>query len=752
MTRALLCLAVASLSTCTSPPPAVATCTAPQSTCGSSCADLSLDDRHCGTCENACGTGRACANGSCYPTSCMGMPCDPGSVCFENLCTAKECVGVICPAGQVCSGGACVCGPGRATCGTACADLDLDDANCGACGMACPAGKSCAAGVCADDDCTQEDCDPLSVCFAGTCTERACVGVICSGGNQCHGGTCGCTEGMLCGAGCADVQLDSNNCGGCGNACDGGTRCAVGTCLPTRCNGADCDPLSVCYGGSCVEAACAGVMCPQGEVCSQGRCVCPTGKTACGSECAALSTSTTHCGACGRACAANESCVQSQCVTSSCMPGKTLCSGGCTDTQTDPANCSACGDACGGGRNCVSGACGCPQSLSLCGASCVNLSTDPANCGRCGQSCGGGACLGDGGCTCPAGSGLTLCSGACTDLMNDPANCNACGRRCAAGESCSGGVCGCPAGQRLCTGACRDVQSDNLNCGNCGVTCPAGTQCTQGACVAPVTCFTNFNDAGSCAFFPLDDLSCGAATVVGTIPFSGTLAATNAESIFPLDAGPSSRLLAVGSYSGGANVSERYRNDLTAQIGGANNSTTGAVPIIKQDGITGSPWTCANPVDFVVRNTFQSGSGVTFSGNITHELLQRYNTYGTTNATAPSINTPDGGLCTQVCGNVSKTCGDDRAWYRITIPPRRAAILEYRFWTSSGGGANLHVQAARPSGAAICNLTNNVIIGTTPSTFRARMLNNTDVPQDTVVGPYLFGAGAGQWTMAVGLE
>jgi len=738
---AALCVLLLS---CPSTPPAVATCTAPQSACGAACANLALDDAHCGTCENACGDGSACANGSCFPTSCNGMPCDPGSVCFQNLCTQKECVGVLCPAGQVCSGGACVCGPGRTTCSGQCVDLELDDANCGGCGNACAAGSSCAKGVCVADDCPNEDCDPLSVCFAGACTERSCVGVICSAGNACANGTCQCSSGIVCATQCTDVKLDSNNCGGCGQGCDGGTRCATGVCLPTSCNGVECDPLSVCYGGNCVEAACVGVLCPAGEVCSQGRCVCPAGKTACSGACANLTTSAQHCGQCGRACGAAEACVGGQCVQSGCMPGRTLCNGACVDTQTDPQHCSACGDACGGGRNCVGGVCTCPQSLALCGGACVNLATDPANCGRCGKSCGGGACQTDGGCAC-AGSGLTFCSGTCADLMNDPLNCNACGRRCAMGETCSGGACQCPMGQRLCGGRCIDVQADNLNCGMCGMTCSAGTQCTAGMCIAPVTCAMNFNSA-PCAYFPLDDLNCGQPTVIGTQPFAGMLAATNDERIFAVDAGPSSRLTAVGSYQGSGNVSERWRNGLGAQIGGANNSTTGSVPVIKTDVIYGNPYTCANPVDLAVRSTFSGPTS--FMGNITHEVLERYNTYGVTNASAPSLNLPDGGVCTQVCGNITKTCGDERAWYRVTIPARRALVLEYRMW----GPANIDFQGARPSGAAICDLTNNALLSATPSTFRGRMANNTDVPQEVVVGPYFWGSGNGRWTMAAGLE
>jgi hypothetical protein len=268
--------------------------------------------------------------------------------------------------------------------------------------------------------------------------------------------------------------------------------------------------------------------------------------------------------------------------------------------------------------------------------------------------------------------------------------------------------------------------------------------------VAPITCQTTFNVPVPCSYFPLDDTNCAQPSMVGSFPFSGTLTMNGDERIFPVDAGLSSRLTAVGSYSGSGNVAERWRNSLTATISTSGNAILGAVPTIRTDVSYGNPWTCANPVDFVVRDTF--GGPINFSGTLTHESLRGYNTYGTTNATAPNLNSADGGLCEQVCGNVTKTCGDDRAWYRLTIPPRRSVALEYRLWTVSGGGANVHVQAGRPSGGFICNLTDNVIIGTTPSTYRARLANNTDVPQDVVVGPYLFGSGAGHWTMAVGLE
>jgi hypothetical protein len=671
-----------------------------------------------------------------------------------DTCTAKDCVGVICPAGQVCSLGACVCGPGETKCGDQCVNAQLDSVNCGGCGRGCDGGTSCAAATCIADDCAQQNCDPLSVCFNGACTERACVGVICSAGNTCHDGTCGCLSGVQCGSVCADTQLDSSNCGGCGSACDAGTKCAVGQCLPQSCGSVTCDPLSVCFGGTCVEAACVGVVCNGGAVCSKGACVCPLNKTACGETCADLTASAQNCGACGHPCDATESCINGQCVVDMCTGGKTNCAGTCTATSTDPANCGACGDACGGGRNCVNGGCQCPQSLTLCGSACVNLVTDSSNCGACGHSCGGGGCLSDGGCSCTGG--LTSCgTGACVDLMSDNNNCLTCGHACAAGQMCTGGVCGCPTGQKLCGAACMDIESDNTNCGNCGVMCGPLQQCTNGACVDPVTCQTAYNDAGTCRFFPVDNTHCGAATVVETIPISGMLATTGNELPFAFDAGPGDRLDVTASYSttagGGANVNRRWRNSIQQQFGPSPTNTVGMPPAVLQDSITSSVYACAVPVDFVVRSTF-SGP-VTFSGNLVHSVLDRYNTGAPTAQLASSINLGDGGVCTQVCGDVKRTCGDTMELYRVTIPPRRAALFEWQAISVAGGGTNFDFTLWNPTGAVICQLAGNQLVGnTTPLQKRNRVVNNTDSPQDVVFGMNAWGTNGMSWNIAVTLE
>jgi hypothetical protein len=41
------------------------TCTAPETACGSTCANLASDDAHCGRCDRACGDGSTCSNNRC---------------------------------------------------------------------------------------------------------------------------------------------------------------------------------------------------------------------------------------------------------------------------------------------------------------------------------------------------------------------------------------------------------------------------------------------------------------------------------------------------------------------------------------------------------------------------------------------------------------------------------------------------------------------------------------------------------------
>lgn len=96
---------------------------------------------------------------------------------------------------------------------------------------------------------------------------------------------------IRCGLLCVDVRNDSQHCGGCFVGCSTPASCIVGECL------ASCDQG-----------------CAFDEECNlDNLCVCKDAKSHCGAECVDLGTDPAHCGACGRACAASQTCVSGQC-------------------------------------------------------------------------------------------------------------------------------------------------------------------------------------------------------------------------------------------------------------------------------------------------------------------------------------------------------------------------------------------------------------------------------------------------------
>jgi hypothetical protein len=83
--------------------------------------------------------------GTCFedtPQACL-VSCGP-----EQLCSGASCLSAVCPyvVPIPCAsvyGTVGMCCPDRA-----CADLTIDPANCGQCGVACSASQACVAGVC----------------------------------------------------------------------------------------------------------------------------------------------------------------------------------------------------------------------------------------------------------------------------------------------------------------------------------------------------------------------------------------------------------------------------------------------------------------------------------------------------------------------------------------------------------------------------------------------------------------------------
>lgn len=307
-------------------------CRAPWGTCATSkylCdIDFANDPENCGSCGNKCPTDswRAselhatwkCVNGACQMAcstylwgECNGHIEDG---CETPLRTNDNCAacGDTCAEGSLCVTDTCVgCAPNETLCGTVCADLVSNDANCGACGTVCPrfpAGYPAA---------------PKSMYYG--CANSVCNNLKClMGYANCNGEL---NDGCE-----VDLSKDPKNCGGCGIECAAGEACLKGVC---QCNpgpsGCDCltdfeSDLNNC--GGC------GLICltraNSTATCKFGRCdtACKVGFADCnGIPTDGCETDTMkdprNCGACGVGCATGQACIDGLCATEPCPPGVT---------------------------------------------------------------------------------------------------------------------------------------------------------------------------------------------------------------------------------------------------------------------------------------------------------------------------------------------------------------------------------------------------------------------------------------------
>ncbi len=498
--------------------------------------NLLADTANCGVCGNVCGTGQHCSNGHCA----LDVPddqCVPSAeVCdsvdndcdgtiddgFNLLTDAQNCgmCGHACDSLQSCVSGHCAwdtpideCVPAVEICDNADNDCDgaidettnllSDPQNCGMCGRACDTGALCLNAVCFFST-PVDQCTPLP---AELCNSRD---------DNCNGWV---DEGY-------NLLTDSQNCGMCGRDCGGGAVCDNGRCQLIT-------PILNCT--------------PAPEVCDYTDNDCD-GQI---DELINLQTDETNCGVCGLACAAEQVCDTGHCQWISpqvgCTPAPETCNGVDDDCDgviddgfsllNDPLNCGACGRACGANQHCQNGACAldvpndqCVPSAEICDSvdnNCntvidegINLSTDNANCGVCGRVCPAGQVCQSGACSwitpptncTPAPETCNGvdddCDGAIDDgfvLTNDEANCGVCGHACGANQVCDNGHCawitpppGCAPAPETCNGVDDDcdgilddgfnLSNDPLNCGLCGFVCAAGQYCLNGHCAweAPV--------------------------------------------------------------------------------------------------------------------------------------------------------------------------------------------------------------------------------------------------------------------------
>lgn len=378
-------------------------CVAGQICCGTGCADTLSDANNCGGCGNVCAAGLICSGGQCACSDATYTECDGACVNTQNNANHCGACGNVCTGGSTCVLGACTCpNAGDNYCDGQCFAPD-DAANCGACGNTCVG----------DEQCREDGDHPLGCyCFNynytscdGTCVKLdtdtdncGTCGTVCDGGaNQCNTGACECPDpgDTECSEVCVDLQTDDANCGSCGFACTDGAQCVDGTCecpvggeffcedggsyscmagnTDMNC-GADCqqcEGTSACTdaGGGTFECTCGGgdIYCIDNNL---GACHDPL-------------TTAKHCGGCGIACIAGETCVDGACTCPAA--GESYCDNDgdgtyeCIPTDSDPNNCGGCGVVCAGGVDCCKGACqDDPLSSDL---------NDLNNCGACGEVC-----------------------------------------------------------------------------------------------------------------------------------------------------------------------------------------------------------------------------------------------------------------------------------------------------------------------------------------------------------------------------
>jgi len=170
--------------------------------CKGNTVDLDSDQYNCGSCGNLCGN-LTCCEGTCTITAFDSQNCGKcGHVCEFGTCIAGQC-----SASDEPGGGSLYCDAGKTACGNHCANILTDNQNCGSCGNDCGSSGRCCNGKCICDVC-------------------ACEGE---------------TETVLCpqdqthcfGSYCADLTIDSANCGSCGIKCRTGESCVSGVCMWT---------------------------------------------------------------------------------------------------------------------------------------------------------------------------------------------------------------------------------------------------------------------------------------------------------------------------------------------------------------------------------------------------------------------------------------------------------------------------------------------------------------------------------------
>jgi hypothetical protein len=521
--------------------------------------------QHCNATTQRCEAG--CRNDD----GCTAVMGSDAGMAARTRCdvVAHRCVDCLtndhCPVGMLCAANVCSpgcsatrgCPSGQACCGSACVETATSLAHCGRCDGRCDVANGlpiCLAGSCSVAGCTAPfgDCDRSATngCETDTRTAVAHCGacgsacrVPANATATCEGGRCGyvCATGFSdCDLdpanGCeVDLQTDATRCGTCSIACNppnATPSCVAGRCAVATCDTGfgDCDSnatngcetnvrTTVTHCGRCGNA------CPERPNafpgCVAGTCVisCLAGFADCDGDATNgcevnTRTSASHCGACGRSCAASGGtgiCEGSVCRVTGCDAGRGNCDGvaanGCeVDLTATLTHCGACANVCPARLNaistCAGGACGftCITGFADCDRvaanGCEASLTDITSCGSCSVACADATPVCTSG-SCVSGCSVTQqrCDGVCVDPQSNPVHCGGCGVVCpnvpASSRVCVSGRCSfvCDSGRgdcdRVATNGCEaTLASDNANCGACGRSCGFGAACRSGTCVS----------------------------------------------------------------------------------------------------------------------------------------------------------------------------------------------------------------------------------------------------------------------------
>jgi hypothetical protein len=209
---------------------------------------------------------------------------------------------------------------------------------------------------------------PGTACTA-TDVARCPAGAVCVNG-YCARMTSGMTYFYCEGRTPMNLAVDPDHCGRCGNACAADAQCVGGACVAcrpdaARCGGAAC---SVDLRANRAHCGACGHACAAAERCVAGACAaCPAGSTMCSPDtCVDTTRNDAHCGGCDVRCLplprGASACAAGRCVVAACAAGTADCDGDFATpceavTAIDRAHCGACGRACAAGETCVDGRC-----------------------------------------------------------------------------------------------------------------------------------------------------------------------------------------------------------------------------------------------------------------------------------------------------------------------------------------------------------------------------------------------------------